>query len=356
MGTIVFTGGGTAGHVIPNVALIPKLQERGWITEYIGSATGIERELIGELEDVPYHIISTGKLRRYFSMSNFKDPFHVIKGIGQAYRLLKRIKPDIVFSKGGFVSVPVILASRLLGIPTIIHESDITPGLANKISIPFATKVCVTFPETMKSLPANKAHFTGSPIRENVYQGQADLARERYGLSIDKPIVLVMGGSLGSQAINRSVRGSLDLLLEEFQVVHICGKGNIDPQYNELKGYRQFEYVGAELPDLLAATDITVSRAGANAIFEFLALRIPMLLIPLPLSASRGDQLLNARSFETMGFCRVLFEEDVTRESLTQSIARLYHDRAVFIDRMKQSAITDSVNQMVELILDTSKQ
>lgn len=354
MKKIVLTGGGSAGHVIPNVALIPKLQDAGWSVEYIGSAAGIEREIIGGMSGIPYHPISTGKLRRYFNIQNFQDPFRVLRGVVQCCRLLRRIRPDIVFSKGGFVSVPVILGSRMNGIPVIIHESDITPGLANKISIPFASKVCATFPETLDHLPKAKAVYTGSPIRSDILAGIADKGRDRCGFLRHIPVLLVMGGSLGSQAINRELRGCLDLLLAQFQIVHICGKGNMDRNYEGTTGYRQFEFVGEGLPDILAMADAVVSRAGANSIFEFLAVKKPMLLIPLTKQASRGDQILNARSFEKRGYGCVLYEEDVSKDTLYHSICKLYDSRDAYVKRMEKSSATDSERRIIRLICETA--
>lgn len=338
MKKLVFTGGGTAGHVTPNMALFRALREEGWSIEYIGSQRGIERELITELGDVPYHAISTGKWRRYFDLNNVKDPFRVLKGVWQSYRLIRRIKPALVFSKGGFVSVPVVLASRLCGVPAIIHESDLTPGLANRLAVPFATTVCATFPETMAHLPKGKAVLTGSPVRDELLHGDAAAGRRLCGFSPARPTVLVMGGSLGSRVINEALRGSLDELLKRMQIVHICGKGNADPALDGKAGYRQFEFVGRELADLLAMADVAVSRAGANAIFELLAVQKPMLLIPLSKKASRGDQLLNAASFEKRGFCLVLQEEDLTGENLIGKVQHLLDQRAPMRARMRAGA------------------
>lgn len=346
----MLTGGGSAGHVIPNIALIPSLIQAGWAVEYIGSVSGIEREIVESLGDIKYHPISTGKLRRYIDLKNLKDPFRVLRGVAQSFQLLRTIRPDIVFSKGGFVSVPVILGSRLNRIPVIIHESDMTPGLANRLSIPFASKVCVTFPETLERLPKHKAEYTGSPIRADIVYGQASKGRERCGFHTQLPILMVMGGSLGSQVINRKVRESLAVLLQRFQVVHICGKGNIDDQHKATTGYQQFEYVNEGLPDILAMVDVVVSRAGSNSIFEFLALKKPMLLIPLTLQASRGDQILNAQSFEKMGYCRVLYEEDISQSSLYQAIIDLFEDRTSYVARMEQSVTTQSITRIIQLI------
>ena len=313
MKRIILTGGGTAGHVTPNIALLPRLKELQYDIHYIGSYNGIEKELIEQL-GIPYHGISSGKLRRYFSVQNFTDPFRVIKGFSEAKRLVKILKPDVIFSKGGFVSVPVVLAGKSRHVPTIIHESDMTPGLANKISIPSAAKVCCNFPETLDLLPEGKAVLTGSPIRQELLSGDRFKAKELVGFTSDKPVIMVMGGSLGSVAVNEAVRSILPELLKDFQVIHLCGRGKVDATLNGLDGYVQYEYIKDELKDLFALTDIVISRAGANAICELLALHKPNLLIPLSANASRGDQILNARSFERQGYSKVLEEEELSPE------------------------------------------
>ena len=353
MKRIVLTGGGTAGHVTPNIALIPGLREKGYDIQYIGSYNGIEKELIEPFE-IPYHGISSGKLRRYFSMQNFTDPFRVIKGFAQARKLLKELKPDVIFSKGGFVSVPVVLAAKKLGIPTICHESDITPGLANKIAIPSATKVCCNFPETLDNLPADKAVLTGSPIRQELLSGNKLAAMDLCDFSADKPVILVIGGSLGSVIVNNAVRDALPELLEHYNVIHLCGKGKIDDSFNYIKGYAQFEYIKSELRDIFALSDIVISRAGANAICELLALRKPNILIPLSLNASRGDQILNARSFEKQGFSMVLEEEQLTKESLIEAVNKLYEDKGKYMDAMRDSGQQDSIKTILDLIDELS--
>src|SRR5699024_9786070 len=297
---IILTGGGTAGHVMVNLAIIPIFLKEGWTIDYIGSKNGIEKELIEPIEGVTYHSISTGKLRRYMSKENFKDPFKVMKGTWQAFRIIGKKKPAVIFSKGGFVSVPVLVAARMRGVPAVIHESDYTPGLANKLAIPFAKKVLATFPETVKYLPKEKAEWIGAVVRDELYTGSRQKGFQLTNFTSRKNILLIMGGSAGSQKINSAVREGLDDLLKDFQVIHICGKENIDLDYSQ-EGYVQYEYVQEELKDLLAITDLVCSRAGANAIFEFLALNKPMLLIPLSRQASRGDQIVNAASFEKQG-------------------------------------------------------
>lgn len=349
MKRIVLTGGGTAGHVTPNIALIPRLRELGYDIQYIGSYDGIEKKLIEEM-DIPYHGISSGKLRRYFDLKNFSDPFRVIKGYAEARSILKKLKPDIVFSKGGFVAVPVVLAAKHCHIPVIIHESDMTPGLANKLAIPSATKVCCNFPETLQYLPQDKAVLTGSPIRTELHEGSRLAALDFCRFSADKPVLMVIGGSLGSANVNSAIRGILPELLKTFQVIHLCGKDKLDPSLENTQGYVQFEYIKKELADLFALADVVVSRAGANAICELLELRKPALLIPLGSNASRGDQILNAESFQRQGFCEVLLEENLKPELLLEAISKLYTSRADYIRAMEKSSQSSAIEKITGLI------
>lgn len=349
MKRILLTGGGTAGHVTPNLALLPRLRELGYEVSYMGSYDGIEKKLIEDFR-IPYYGISSGKLRRYFDPKNFTDPFKVVKGYSEACRIIKKLSPDVVFSKGGFVSVPVVLAAGRHKIPVIIHESDMTPGLANKICIPTAQKVCCNFPETIQYLPAGKAVLTGSPIRKELLQGNRLSALRFTGLSANKPIILVMGGSTGAVAVNEAIRRILPTLLQKFQVVHLCGAGKLDTSFGHLAGYVQYEYIKNELKDLFALADIVISRAGANAICELLALKKPSLLIPLSAAASRGDQILNARSFEKQGFSMVLEEEEISNETLLGAVHTLYENRASFSMAMHNSSQTDSIESIIHLI------
>lgn len=349
MKKIVLTGGGTAGHVTPNIALLPRLLENSYEVSYIGSYKGIEKDLI-EAQNIPYYAISSGKLRRYLDLKNLSDPLKVVKGFGQSVRLLRKIKPDIVFSKGGFVSVPVVLAAKLLGIPIIIHESDITPGLANKISIPAAKKVCCNFPETLKYLPKEKAILTGSPIRQELLSGDPKNARSYCHFDDQMPVLLVIGGSSGSKAINDAVRRLLPALRTEFQIIHLCGKNNLDDSLAGTPGYAQFEYVNQQLKDMFALADIVISRAGANAICELLALRKPNILIPLSAAASRGDQILNAKSFEKQGFSYVLEEESLTDDSLLSAIHAVFNQRDAYREAMSKSGPIDSIQTIIRLI------
>mgnify|MGYP000717756445 FL=1 len=351
---IVLTGGGTAGHVTPNIAMIPALREAGYKISYIGSYDGIEKKLIEEL-DIPYYGISSGKLRRYFDVKNFTDPFRVLKGFHEAKKLLKQLKPDIIFSKGGFVTVPVVIAAKKCKIPAIIHESDMTPGLANKLCIPSAVKVCCNFPETVKSLPAEKAVLTGTPIRKELLSGDKEAGRRFCGFSSDKPVLMVIGGSLGAASVNEHIRSILPELLKEFQVVHLCGKGKTDETLTGTEGYVQYEYIKNELADLFALSDIVISRAGANAICEISALHKPNLLIPLSANASRGDQILNARSFERQGFSMVLEEEEITDKKLLDSIRNLYSNRHSYEKAMGEGKQMDSIHHILSLIQEAAK-
>lgn len=347
---IVMTGGGTAGHVTPNIALLPALRKAGYDITYIGSYNGMEKELI-EAQKVPYIGISSGKLRRYFDWKNFSDPFKVLKGYSQAVSLMKKLKPDVVFSKGGFVSVPVVLAAKRCHIPAIIHESDITPGLANRIAIKGARRVCCNFPETMQYLPAEKAVLTGSPIRQELFTGSADAARRLCGFSdSSKPVLLIVGGSTGSKVVNEAVRKILPELLEDFFVIHLCGKGNLEDHLKGVIGYAQFEYASSELTDMFALADMAISRAGANSICELLALRKPNVLIPLSAAASRGDQILNARSFKKQGFSEVIEEEALTDQLLLDTVRNVYKNRKQYIRAMSESGQMDSIGTILGLI------
>ena len=346
---IVLTGGGTAGHVTPNIALIPHLQEAGFEISYIGSYDGIEKKLIADF-DIPYYGLATGKFRRYLDIKNLTDPFRVIKGLAEARKYLKQIQPDVVFSKGGFVSVPVVRAAASLKIPCIIHESDMTPGLANKLCIPVAKRVCCNFPETYNMLPRDKAVLTGSPIREELTKGDKIAAFNLCGFSANKPVILVIGGSLGAASVNKAVREALPKLLKDFQIVHICGKDKIDNALQNMDGYVQFEYVKSELKDLFAMADIVISRAGANSICEILALRKPNLLIPLSASSSRGDQILNAKSFESQGFSMVIDDDLLTADLLTERVLELYFTRQTYIDAMSRSNQLGAIKTIMRLI------
>lgn len=349
---IVLTGGGTAGHVTPNIALMTSLQQTGWRVHYIGSETGVEQQIMKSY-DLPYYAISCGKLRRYFSLKTLLEPFHILKGIVQSYRILHRIKPNVVFSKGGFVAFPVVVAAWLNRIPVIVHESDMTPGLANRLSFPFATKIFVAFEKTV-SLIKRPAEVTGTPIRQELLQGCREKGLALCGFSSNKPCLLIIGGSLGASVINQCIRQSLDDLCNVFQVIHICGKGKVDASLSDKKNYRQFEYVSEELPHLMAASDVVVSRAGANSVCEILALGKAHVFVPLSKRVSRGDQVENAQFFQELGVSIVVDEESLNQETLKAAIQSAYANQDEIVKKIKELPLLSKVDQIVDLITQTS--
>ncbi len=350
MKTIVLTGGGTAGHVVPNIALMPLLKNAEYEMHYIGSKEGIEKKLIAQYKDVSYHEISSGKLRRYFSLENFTDPFKIIAGFFQSLKLIKKIKPNVCFSKGGFVSVPVVLACALKKVPIVIHESDMSPGLANKICRPFCKVMCTTFPQAAK-LAGEKGLATGSPVRPEITSGDNLRGMIMCGFERSRPILLIMGGSSGAAAINAAVDKSLDKLIDNFQIIHIRGEKNLLPELEGRAGYRQFGYVTEELPHLLAAADIILARAGANSIFEFAALGKPMLLIPLPLSASRGDQIKNANYFKNNGWANVLYQEKMNDITLYDTLMRTNDNKDKYIKALEKADVQNGLYKLFQQIM-----
>ncbi|USK31976.1 undecaprenyldiphospho-muramoylpentapeptide beta-N-acetylglucosaminyltransferase [Bacillus sp. F19] len=346
--TIVFTGGGSAGHVTPNIAIIDELDKNVWDVQYIGSKKGIEKELIEKIS-IPYHGISSGKLRRYLDFENVADSFRVLKGCMDARKVLRKLKPALVFSKGGFVSVPVIIAAKSLNIPVLIHESDMTPGLANKIAQRFATKIFTSFEETLNYFPKDKTAAIGSPIRRGILKGSPYKGTELLGFDRKRPVLTVMGGSLGAKKINETIRAALPLL-KDYQIIHLCGKGNVDENYANLKDYKQFEYVHDELPHYLAATEFVITRGGSNSIFEFLALKIPMLIIPLTKNQSRGDQILNGRSFQEKGYAVMLEEENLSVDTLVIHLADLKRRRDAIKEKMTSLEKKDAIGVLVREI------
>lgn len=353
---IIMTGGGTAGHVTPNLALVPELKKKGFEIKYIGSKDGIEKEIIGDA-NIPYYEISSGKFRRYFDFKNFSDPFKVMKGILEAKKILKKEKPDVIFSKGGFVAVPVVIAASMKKIPVVSHESDLTPGLANKLSAPFCNKLCVTFKESLNYIKDNKGVLTGTPIREEILKGSKEQGRKICDFKENKEILLVIGGSLGAKSINEAIRNNLEELLNIYNIIHICGKNNLDKNLQGKKGYIQFEYVKDELPHLLKAADYVVSRAGANVIFELLALNKPTLLIPLSKKISRGDQILNSKSFEKEGYSIVLDEDEMIEndKKIIIKLKELRNNKNILISNMQKSSMRNGVNSIIEVIISSIK-
>lgn len=346
---IVLTGGGTAGHVTPHLSLIPRLKELGYEIHYIGTKDGIERSMITALTDVNYHIIKSGKLRRYIDIKNLSDPFRVIEGCIQSYHLMHKIRPDVVFSKGGFVSVPVVIAANRAHVPVICHESDLTPGLANKICAHFADRIATTFPECATFL-GHKGIHTGTPLRPELFSGNREKGLKLSGFSGKKPVLLMTGGSLGAQSVNICLRKALPNLLPHMDILHLCGKGNIDESLTHQPGYCQMEFLSYEMPDALAVADLVLSRAGSNTLCELLALHKPMLLVPYPKGASRGDQIENAASFEKQGLARVLPQENMTPESLTEALLMLLRDQNEIKKTLENYPVKDGTEAVLELI------
>lgn len=346
---IVFTGGGSAGHVTPNLSIAEEMIQEGYDVHYLGTKNGIENTIVPK-EKINYHAVRAGKLRRYFSFQNFIDPFNVIIGTIQSYFILKKLKPALIFSKGGFVSVPVIIGGWLNKIPTIIHESDISPGLANRISIPFCKEICTSFEETLNHLPQKKSIFTGTPIRKKILEGSVNEGLRISGFNQKKPIILILGGSLGSEKLNKLIWDNLHTLLEDFQIIHLCGKGKLNTSLENLEGYIQYEYVDHELPHLLKITDLAISRAGANSIFEFISLKIPSLLIPLSKNVSRGDQILNAKYSTERGYSRMILEEELNEHLFLKNIYSMYEERQKFIDTFEQANIPNGKKEILSVI------
>ncbi len=349
MKKIVLTGGGTLGHVTPHLSLIPLLQQAGYEIHYIGTEKGMEAEKIRKVPGVTYHVVKSGKLRRYFSWQNFTDPFKVVAGASQSAALMGKIRPDVVFSKGGFVAVPVVMGAWMHHIPVVCHESDLTPGLANKLCAPFARKIATTFPECAAAL-GPKAEMTGTPLRPELFRGSRARGLSLLGFGGGKPVLLMMGGSSGAQAVNKALREALPRLTPTFDVAHICGKGNLDKALEGMPGYTQLEFLDAELPDVLASADLVLSRAGSNALCEFQALCKPLLLVPYPKGASRGDQILNAQSYEKRGLAHVLLQEDMTADSLVEALLATWADRDRLERNLKAAPPADGTRRVLEMI------
>ena len=317
MQKLVLTGGGSAGHAVPNLALIPRLREK-YELFYIGT-NGIERTLLAG-SGVPFYTIEAPKLVRGSVLQNISLPVRLFKSVRQAKAALRAIAPDAVFSKGGYVSLPVVLAARALNIPALSHESDYSAGLANRIIAKRCKKVLTSFPETAKTL--KNGEYTGSPVREELFAGKRAAALAKYGFSGQKPVLLVFGGGSGSRAINEALRGALPHLLPRFDILHICGKGGARSRF---EGYVPLEFE-QDMASAYACADFVAARAGSNTVFELLALQKPSLLIPLANRRSRGDQAENAEYFRRRGLCRVLREDDLSAESLAGALFSLEAD------------------------------
>lgn len=345
MHSILFTGGGSAGHVTPSIDLIQKFKADNWKVSYAGSANGIEKEIIERL-GVPYFSVASGKLRRYFSWRTFFEPFLILLGTLQAFKICHHLKPSVVFSKGGFVAFPVVVGAWLNGIPVVIHESDLTPGLANRLSFPFANKICMTLNESKKPTVSKKIVVTGNPVRESLFHGSSARGQALCGFTNEIPIILVQGGGHGAIMINDTIRNILPALTQHFQIAHVCGKGKVKNELNNNSRYIQFEYVNEELADLFACCDLVISRAGANSLYELLRLKKPHILIPLSKKASRGDQIINAQYFVKKGLSNVIYEENLTEQALLKMINNVYEDKTHQKQKLDQFSLPDS-NQLI---------
>jgi UDP-N-acetylglucosamine--N-acetylmuramyl-(pentapeptide) pyrophosphoryl-undecaprenol N-acetylglucosamine transferase len=352
---IILTGGGTAGHVTPNLALIPYLLADNWEIHYLGMKSGFERELLENIPDIQFHPIDSGKLRRYVDWKNISDMYHIAKGYFESKKLIQAIKPNIVFSKGGYVSVPVVIASAHQEIPVIIHESDLTPGLANRICAKYATKICTSFPETVPFFEKKKVVFTGSPIRDFLRYGSSEKGRQITGFTNDLPIILVLGGSQGSVFLNQLILDTLPALTRDYQVLLVTGSTNqIDiPQQGE--NYHIASYLRTEMADCLAMADLVISRAGANTLFELLAVKKPSILIPLSTKASRGDQVWNARNFEENGFSIVLEQSSITPEKFLQTIQTSLCNIDLMKEEMEKFEEPDTVGLLKKMFEELKK-
>lgn len=346
MKTIVLTGGGTAGHIMPNIALIPELKKHFDRIVYIGSKNGMEKDIIKKFSDIEFIEIETVKLIRKFTFKNLLIPIKLFKSINSCKKILKQIKPDIIFSKGGYVAVPVCSAGKSLGIKIISHESDFSFGLANKLILKKCNLMLTSFRETCKN---NKCIYTGSPIREEIFKG--DKKNCEVNLKKKQPTILIFGGSLGAKKINEVVFKSIDKL-KDYNIIHIVGKNNT--KFIDKPNYFQKEFVD-NIWDYFALSDLVVSRAGANSIFEILALKKPMLLIPLSKAQSRGDQIENANAFKRYGFASVLYEEELSPVSLKKSIDYLYRNKERYIKKMQEASSVPSNKLVIQKILELTK-
>jgi len=357
MSKIIFTGGGSAGHVTLNLALIPYFLEKGWQVVYIGSYNGIERELLKKFDKVKYYAIQTGKLRRYFSWQNFLDMLKIPVGVFQAVWIVLKERPNIIFSKGGFVSFPVVLAGSVCGVHSVMHESDVTPGLANKMSLPFVKRFFTTFDDTIKYVKnKSKVDCVGPVLSDRFDGGDKKRGCDLCGFDENKPTIMFVGGSLGAKTLNEAVRVNLKALLSKYQIIHICGRGQTDESI-QADGYKQFDYVDTEFKDLMKASDVVVSRSGSNAIFELLSLHKPMVLVPLPCLSSRGEQSLNAQSFKNKGYAEIVRDEDLGNSELfLQTIDSVFTNRADYEKRMKNDGFKATNNTELALkVMELSK-
>lgn len=347
MKKIVLTGGGTGGHIYPHLAILNELK-KNFTPVYIGSYNGMEKDIMSKI--MPYFSVSTAKLKRKLTLQNILIPFLLLKGFFQARKILKKERPSIIFSKGGFVAVPVVLAGRSLKIPTITHESDITLGLANKLMKNLCQVVCTTFETTATSL--KNGVWTGSPVREEIFKGNAKNIFEKYKINSLKPTITIFGGSLGSLTINKAIWKNVNALTNKYNILHIVGKNNLNSEIN-INNYIQVEYA-SNIQDFFSASDMVITRGGSNAIWELFAIKKPMLIIPLKKGESRGDQILNAQYFKKMGYATVLYEENLNTLSLNNSIEQTLKNKQKLVQTMNKKFV-NGTQKIIEQILKYSK-
>lgn len=339
MKKIVLTGGGTGGHVMPNIALLPLLEKHFDEIHYIGSKEGIEKEILAKYPQIKYHGITTVKLKRSLSLSNLAIPFKLLAGICQAKKLIKNIKPDIIFSKGGFVAVPVVLGHSK--VPVVAHESDMTLGLANKLILKRCKVMCCSFEKTAKYI-GQKAVYTGSPIREDLLKPTSKIQ-----FCNNKPALLVTGGSLGATSLNNSIWKNFNNLIEKYNIIHLVGKGKLNKDVSH-KDYLQLEQT-SEMGKMYNSCDYVISRAGSNTVFEIMALNKPALLIPLPKTESRGDQLDNAKELQNKGLCDILYQENIS--NLPIALEQLKKDKEKILSNLKKQNLSHGNQNIVDIIL-----
>ncbi len=349
-GTIVLTGGGTAGHVTVNINLQNELKKHFNKIIYIGSKNGIEKELIKKNTNYEYYEITTVKFERKKLFKNLLIPCKLSKGIKEAKELIKKFNPEIIFSKGGYVGLPVVIAGKKLNIPVICHESDITMGLANKLAKKYATKICTNFEITAKQ-NGNKCTYTGMPI--NISPLSKQEAKTKLQIKTSKPILLVTGGSLGARAINNFIFENIDELTKLYFVIHIVGKHNLNKNITNIN-YKQIEFSN-DMWTIFKATDYAISRAGANTIIELLANKILTIFIPLPKNASRGDQIDNAKYLESKNLSTTILQEDLNLEKLQNSLEYLKNNAISIKNSIKDAKFEDGTSKLINIILDTKK-
>ncbi len=345
MKTIILTGGGTGGHVFPNVSLLPELKKHFSKIYYLGT-NGIEKEIISKYKEVKFIEINAYKFNRTHKLKNLFLPFKVLSSVTKISKIIKKIKPDIVFSKGGFVSVPVCISAKLNKIPIVSHESDLSLGKANKLIYKLSTTLCTTFEKTAQNL--KKAVYTGAPIRKELNFGSVKKGKEIIDFKNNLPTIMVTGGSTGAKKLNEAIFSALPILTEKYNVIHLVGK-NKGKKIN-CKNYFQLEFTN-EIQNLFALATVVVSRAGSGAIYELLHLKKPMLLVPLPKGNSRGDQEENAKYFKEKNYAEVLEEKDLTTKTLIQKIDFLYQNKEKYLTLIQSEDTSSGSKKIVEQIL-----